>query len=148
MDRWKVGAVLVASAAFYFASSHAHAAAIQLAPKPLRHAPTLDEEEKAALVDLDSAHMNAQVLAAMSLPYKYGVTQMPCRAREWQPGRGWKAAREPAGKVQWVIGPATKVFWAGIYGVCLIQSPLPRDALDIVDRTALECECNGWMPER
>ena len=56
------------------------------------------------------------------------------------------AAREPAGKIQWVIGPATKVFWAGIYGTCLIQAPNPREALGVVERTALECECNGWMP--
>ena len=80
------------------------------------------------------------------MPYKYGVTQMPCKAKEWQPQRGWKPAREPAGKIQWVIGPATKVFWAGIYGTCLIQAPNPREALGVVERTALECECNGWMP--
>ena len=116
------------------------------APNPLSERPDLDAAEKAAMVDLDSAHMNAKVFAAMAMPYKYGVTQMPCKAQQWQPERGWKAAREPAGKVQWIPGPATKVFWAGIYGTCLIQSPKPREALDVVERTALECECNGWMP--
>ena len=145
MGQWKMGAVLMASAAFSFVAP-AFASSVYMAPKPLRPAPSLDDEEKAALVDLDSQHMNAQVFAAMAMPYKYGVTQMPCKAKEWQPRRGWKAAREPAGKIQWVIGPATKVFWAGIYGTCLIQAPNPREALDIVERTALECECNGWMP--
>ena len=106
----------------------------------------IDAPQKAALVDLDSHYMNAQVLAAMSMPYKYGVTQMPCKAREWQPERAWKAAREPAGRIQWVPGPVAKVFWSGIYGTCLIQSPLPRDQLGEIERTALECECNGWLP--
>jgi len=122
------------------------AVAVIIAPQPLKDAPDLDAAEKAALVDLDSQHMNAQVFAAMAMPYKYGVTQMPCKAKDWQPQRGWKPAREPAGKIQWVIGPATKVFWAGIYGTCLIQAPNPREALDVVERTALECECNGWTP--
>jgi hypothetical protein len=122
------------------------AIAANIAPNPLSERPDLDAAEKAAMVDLDSAHMNAKVFAAMAMPYKYGVTQMPCKAQQWQPERGWKAAREPAGKVQWIPGPATKVFWAGIYGTCLIQSPKPREALDVVERTALECECNGWMP--
>ena len=108
----------------------------------------IDASQKAALVDLDSQYMNSQVLAAMSMPYKYGVTQMPCKAREWQPERSWKAAREPAGRIQWVPGPLTKVFWSGIYGTCLIQSPAPREGLGEVARTALECECNGWLPER
>ena len=108
----------------------------------------IDAPQKAALVDLDSQYMNSQVLAAMSMPYKYGVTQMPCKAREWQPERRWKAAREPAGRILWVPGPMTKVFWSGIYGTCLIQSPAPRESLGEVERTALECECNGWVPER
>jgi hypothetical protein len=122
------------------------AIAANIAPHPLSELPDLDAAEKAAMVDLDSAQMNAKVFAAMAMPYKYGVTQMPCKAQQLQPERGWKAAREPAGKVQWIPGPATKVFWAGIYGTCLIQSPKPREALDPVERTALECECNGWMP--
>ena len=121
------------------------AIAANIAPNPLGEPPDLDAAEKAAMVDLDSAHMNAKVFAAMAMPYKYGVTQMPCKAQQLQPERGWKPAREPAGKVQWIPGPATKVFWAGIYGTCLIQSPKPREALDVVERTALECECNGWM---
>ena len=121
---------------------------VALNSAPLRsEAPDIDAAEKAALVDLDSQYMNAQVLAAMSMPYKYGVTQMPCKAREWQPKRGWKPTREPAGRIQWVPGPITKVFWSGIYGTCLIQSPQPREKVGEVERTALECECNGWMPE-
>jgi hypothetical protein len=122
------------------------AMAASIAPQPLFERPDLDAAEKAALVDLDSQHMNAQVLAAMAMPYKYGVTQLPCKAQQLQPWRGWKPAREPAGKIQWITGPATKVFWAGIYGVCLIQSPQPRDTLDAEQRAALECECNGWIP--
>ena len=122
------------------------AIAASIAPQPLRQPPDLDAAEKAALVDLDSPNMNAKVFAAMAMPYKYGVSQLPCKAKEWQPQRGWKPAREPAGRIQWVIGPATKVFWAGIYGTCLIQAPNPREALDLVERTALECECNGWLP--
>ena len=145
MGRSKMGAVLMASAVFSFLAP-VQAAVAPDAPKTLRHAPSLEEEEKAALVDLDSHYMQSQVLAAMALPYKYGVTQMPCKAQQWQPQRGWKPAREPAGKIQWIVGPATKVFWAGIYGVCLIQSPRAKEELDTVDRTALECECNGWMP--
>jgi hypothetical protein len=99
-------------------------------------------------VDLESPYLHAQVMAAMASPYKYGVTQMPCEAQAWQPARDWRPAREPSGKIQWVPGPVTKVFWSGIYGVCLIQSPHGRDTLDVVERTALECECNGWLPRR
>ena len=145
MERTKTGAVRVESAAFLFLGC-AHAAVMQLPPQTLRSAPSLEDEEKAALVDLDSHFMKSQVLAAMAMPYKYGVTQMPCKAQQWQPRRGWKPAREPSGKIQWIVGPATKVFWAGIYGVCLIQSPKEKEQLDVIDRTALECECNGWMP--
>jgi hypothetical protein len=147
MKVFRLRAVLATSAAFsLLAPAFAFAIAANIAPHPLSERPDLDAAEKAALVDLDSAHMNAKVFAAMALPYKYGVTQMPCKAKEWQPDRGWKPAREPAGKVQWIPGPATKVFWAGIYGTCLIQSPRPKEQLDAVERTALECECNGWMP--
>lgn len=108
----------------------------------------IDAPQKAALVDLESEFMRGQVLAAMSMPYKYGVTQMPCTAKEWQPERGWKPAREPSGRIQWVPGPITKVFWSGIYGTCLIQSPQPREGVGEVERAALECECNGWVPAR
>ncbi len=108
----------------------------------------IDAPQKAALVDLESQYMNAQVLAAMSMPYKYRVTQMPCKAAQLQPERGWTAAREPSGRIQWVPGPMTKVFWSGIYGTCLIQSPLEREKVEEVERTALECECNGWTPQR
>jgi hypothetical protein len=122
------------------------AIAINVAPHPLFEHPDIDAAEKAALVDLDSAAMNAKVFAAMAMPYKYGVSQLPCKAKEMQPQRGWKPMREPAGKIQWVIGPANKAFWQGIYGVCLIQAPKPKEELDLVERTALECECNGWLP--
>ena len=123
------------------------AVALHSAPSQ-RDAIDIDAAQKAALVDLESPFMNAQVLSAMSLPYKYGVTQMPCKAREWQPERAWKASREPSGRIQWVPGPISKVFWSGIYGTCLIQSPLPRERLDEIERTALECECNGWVPQK
>ena len=108
----------------------------------------LDAPMKAAQVELDSPHLHGQILAAMALPYKYGVTQMPCKAQQWQPRRGWRPAREPSGRIQWVLGPATKVFWSGIYGTCLIQSPLAREKVGEIERTALECECNGWSPRR
>ena len=122
------------------------AIAAHMAPHPLFEPLELDTAEKKALVDLDSPNMNAKVFAAMSMPYKYGVTQLPCKAKDWQPERGWKPAREPAGRIRWVVGPAVKVFWSGIYGTCLIQSPNPRESMGVVERTSLECECNGWMP--
>ena len=124
------------------------ALAINIAPQTLLDRPDLDAAEKAALVDLDSKEMNAKVFAAMAMPYKYGVSQLPCKAKEMQPERGWKPVREPAGKLQWVIGPMSKAFWQGIYGVCLIQAPAPKEELDVVTRTTLECECNGWLPSR
>jgi hypothetical protein len=108
----------------------------------------VDAIDKAQRVDLESPYLNAQVLAAMAAPYKYGVTQMPCKAKEWQPAREWSAAREPSGRIQWVPGPVTRVFWSGIYGTCLIQSPVDRDQVNEVERAALECECNGWLPRR
>jgi hypothetical protein len=107
-----------------------------------------DAQTKAALVDLDSPYMNSQVMAAMAMPYKYGVSQMPCKAKEWQPSRGWRAAREPSGKIEWVPGPVAKAFWSGIYGTCFIQSPKTREQAAEIERTALECECNGWLPEK
>jgi len=121
--------------------------ALHSAPQP-RGELDIDAPQKAALVDLDSQFMRAQVLAAMSMPYKYGVTQMPCKAREQQPERDWRAAREPSGRIEWVAGPVTKVFWSGIYGSCLIQSPVAREAVGEAERAALECECNGWLPRR
>ena len=111
-------------------------------PAPL----DLDQPERAQLVLIDSQFLGDQVLAAMALPYKYGVSQKACKAKELQPARGWKAVREPSGRVEWILGPATKVFWSGIYGTCLIQSPLAREKLKPADREALECECNGWLP--
>ena len=108
----------------------------------------LDAPMKAAQVAIDSPQLNAQVLAAMAWPYKYGVSQIPCKAKAMQPARGWRAAREPSGRIQWVQGPVTKVFWAGIYGTCLIQAPRPKEQVREAERVALECECNGWLPER
>jgi hypothetical protein len=123
--------------------------ALALHSAPLRREELdIDAPQKAALVDLDSEYMRGQVLAAMSMPYKYGVTQMPCKAREQQPERGWHPAREPSGRIEWVAGPVTKVFWSGIYGRCLIQSPLAREAMGEAERAALECECNGWLPRQ
>jgi len=108
----------------------------------------LDAPSKASQVDLESPQLNAQVLAAMSWPYKYGVTQMPCKAKALQPQRGWYPAREPSGRILWVEGPATKVFWSGIYGTCLIQAPAQKMSVPEGERAALECECNGWLPRR
>jgi len=108
----------------------------------------IDADIKAALVDLESPFINAQVYAAMALPYKYGVTQMPCKAKEWQPSRGWRPAREPSGRIQWIEGPVARARWAGIYGICFIQSPLGRDKTNFIERAALECECDGWLPAK
>ena len=115
-------------------------------PKPEEY--DLDAPLKAAQVALESPQLNAQVLAAMAWPYKYGVTQLPCAAKAMQPGRGWRAAREPSGRIEWVQGPVTKVFWSGIYGTCLIQAPHPKEKVREAERIALECECNGWLPQR
>jgi hypothetical protein len=146
MGRGTLRAALAISAAFLLpAAVPSHAAALQVAPLKSGEM-DFDAPIKAAIVELDSPYMNAQVLAAMAMPYKYGVTQMPCKAKDLQPLRGWKPAREPAGRIQWIPGPVTKVFWSGIYGTCLIQSPQPRDKATEIDRVALECECNGWMP--
>ena len=108
----------------------------------------LDAPIKAQRADLDSPELNAHIHAAMAMPYKYGVSQLPCKAKAWQPARGWYPAREPSGKIQWVVGPVTKVIWSGIYGTCFIQSPLVREKLGTIQRTALECECNGWLPKK
>jgi hypothetical protein len=145
MGRGTLRAALAISAAFLLpAAVPSHATVLQAAPLKSDEM-DFDAPIKEAIVELDSPHMNAQVLAAMAMPYKYGVTQIPCKAKELQPQRGWKAAREPAGRIQWIPGPVTKVFWSGIYGTCLIQSPLARDKSPEIDRVALECECNGWM---
>ncbi|HUL96842.1 MAG TPA: hypothetical protein VLT89_12565 [Usitatibacter sp.] len=115
-------------------------------PPPEVH--DLDAPLKASQVALDSPQLNAQILAAMAWPYKYGVTQIPCKAKAMQPRRGWRAAREPSGRIEWIKGPVTKVFWSGIYGTCFIQAPHEREKLREMERVALECECNGWLPER
>jgi hypothetical protein len=121
--------------------------AMQFVP-PRAEDADLDAPMKASRVDLESPYLHAQVMAAMASPYKYGVTQMPCKAQALQPSRDWHPAREPSGKIQWVAGPVTKVFWSGIYGTCLIQSPLEREKAEPVERAALECECNGWLPAK
>lgn len=108
----------------------------------------LDAPLKASQVAIDSPQLNAQVLAAMAWPYKYGVTQIPCKAKSLQPERGWRAAREPSGRIQWIEGPVTKVLWSGIYGTCFIQAPRAKEQLPEVEQVALECECNGWLPQR
>lgn len=126
--------------------SIALALSLQAVPPPRAEDLDLDAAAKAAMVELDSPYMNSQVLAAMAMPYRYGVSQLPCKAKELQPQRGWYAAREPAGRIQWIEGPATKVFWSGIYGICLIQSPLAREKVKEAERIPLECECNGWLP--
>ena len=115
------------------------ALALALAQAPSQPAALdLDEPAKAQLVLIDSQFLGDQVLAAMALPYKYGVTQKACKAKELQPARGWKAMREPSGRVEWILGPATKVFWSGIYGTCLIQSPVARESPPKLPRVASE----------
>ncbi len=116
---------------------------------PPKAEPPLDFDDPLAerRTGIDSAHLRDMTTAAMALPYKYGVTQMPCNAWQTQPARGWTPAREPSGKIEWITGPTTHVRWAGIYGTCYIQSPLPRNLLGDVERSALECECNGWLPK-
>lgn len=107
----------------------------------------IDAPMKAARVELDSPWLRDMMTAAMATPYKYGVTQMPCKARVMQPARGWMPAREPSGRIRWVHGPTVAVKWSGIYGTCYIQSPRPRHEMGEIERTALECECNGWLPK-
>ena len=108
----------------------------------------IDTSLRAATVELNSPEMRDRVTAAMAMPYKFGVSQMPCRAQALQPERDWRPVREPAGRITWVQGPVTKVFWSGIYGTCIIQTRGEREQLKDVERTALECQCNGWLPGR
>src|SRR5437588_418075 len=121
------------------------ALAVALSTPPEKRVIDLDAPDKAARLQLDSAYMQDLVTVAMAV--SYGITRMPCKARQYQPLRGWKPAREPAGKIAWVVGPAMNVKWAGIYGTCTITAPKPRPQMSEVDRTALECECNGWLPK-
>jgi len=60
--------------------------------------------------------------------------------------RTWELAR--SGDLRGATDAARRVLWQGIYGVCLIQAPKPKDELDVVERTALECECNGCLPSQ
>ncbi|MGZ5106360.1 MAG: hypothetical protein ACXWHZ_19805 [Usitatibacter sp.] len=120
--------------------------ALSIHPAPLDL--DFDAPERASRAEIDSPFLKDEVLAAMAWPYKYGVTQMPCKAKEWQPQRGWTPAREPAGRIEWIHGDVTKVRWSGIYGTCFIQSPLDREQMTEFERTVLECECNGWLPSR
>ena len=123
------------------------ALATALAFPPREEPIDFDAPLRAADSELGSPALKDRMIAAMAWPYRYGVTQMPCKAREWQPLRGWTPAREPSGKIQWVPGKTVSVRWSGIYGTCVIQSPLPREQVGEVDRAALECECNGWLPQ-
>ena len=104
-----------------------------------------DEPVREQQTSLDSPHIRDMLTAAMALPY--GVSRMPCRAQRLQPLRGWKAVREPSGKISWLEGPVARAKWSGIYGTCFIESPRPREVLGEGERAALECECNGWLPE-
>jgi len=112
-----------------------------LAPQPSFD---VDLQTRAGTTDLHSPQIEASIFSAMAARYRYGVTQMPCAAKNWEPERGWKPTREPSGKVRWVIGSPVKVIWAGIYGTCFIQSPLAQEQVAEAERIALECECNGW----
>ena len=121
--------------------------ATALAMPPPREEPIdVDAPLRAAESELDSPALKDRMTAAMAWPYRYGVTQMPCKAREWQPLAGWRPAREPSGRIRWVKGARAQAKWAGIYGTCFIQSPLTREQTAEIERTALECECNGWLP--
>ena len=59
--------------------------ALQFVP-PRTEEMDLDAPVKASMVDLESPYLHAQVLAAMAAPYKYGVTQMPCKAKDLAAG--------------------------------------------------------------
>lgn len=105
-----------------------------------------DRPTNEARSELHSPFLRDRLTVAMALPYAYGVTRMPCPAREWQPLRGWAPAREPSGRIRWSSGESIAVKWAGIYGTCEITSPRAPEALGRIERAALECECNGWLP--
>ena len=120
--------------------------ATALALPPREESIDFDAPLRAAESELDSPALKDRMTAAMAWPYRYGVTQMPCKARELQPLRGWTPAREPSGKIQWITGATLRARWSGIYGTCFVQSPLPRERVGAIERAALECECNGWLP--
>jgi hypothetical protein len=114
------------------------ALAAALAAPPAREAAIdFDAPLRAAESELDSPVLQDRMVAAMAWPYRYGVTQMPCKARELQPLRGWQPAREPSGRIQWITGPVARARWSGIYGTCVIQSPLPRERVGAIERAAL-----------
>lgn len=121
--------------------------AVALSAPPRAEDIDFDAPANAARAYLGSDYLRDMMTAAMAMPYKYGVTQMPCRARVLQPARGWQPAREPSGRIAWVTGPAAEVKWSGIYGTCFIQSPRAREELGEGERAALECECDGWLPK-
>lgn len=123
------------------------AAVLSAPPADPRSAIDFDPDIRAAHESLDSPYLRDALTAAMALPYRYGVTQMPCKARQLQPALGWVPAREPAGRIQWSRSANTAVKWAGIYGTCYIQSPMPREQIAETERLALECVCNGWLPK-
>jgi len=108
----------------------------------------IDAPIRAAMTDLNSPEMRDHVTAAMALPYKFGVSQMPCGAQSLQPERHWRPVREPSGRILWVQGPVTKVLWAGIYGTCIIQTRVAESQVPYPEHEALECQCNGWLPAK
>ena len=118
---------------------------IALAAPAAAEPPDFDAPLQAARTQIDSPWIEEQVLVAMAWPYRYGVTRMPCRARVLQPLAGWRPSREPSGAVRWETGP-TRVRWGGIYGTCVIESPVAAGALPDIERESLECICNGWLP--
>ncbi|HLX23195.1 MAG TPA: hypothetical protein VKR38_07620 [Usitatibacter sp.] len=108
----------------------------------------IDAPIQAAISALNSPEMQDRVTEAMAWPYRFGVTQMPCAAKALQPERRWRPVREPSGKILWTQGPVTMVHWGGIYGTCIIETREEPGHLGDVERTVLECQCNGWLPAR
>ncbi|HYC36449.1 MAG TPA: hypothetical protein VEC19_08500 [Usitatibacter sp.] len=119
-------------------------AAALAAPAPAEKL-DFDRPTREIETSLHSPRIQDMLTAAMAQPY--GVSRMPCRAMQLQPLKGWKPAREPSGKIAWIEGPVARAKWSGIYGTCYIETPAGRAALEASERAALECECNGWLPQ-
>src|SRR5687767_14701839 len=98
-----------------------------LSATPAESVLDLERPLRESQTSLDSPDIRDMMTAAMAMPY--GVSRMPCRAQRLQPLRGWKAVREPSGKISWMHGPVARAKWSGIYGTCYIESPRPRDTL-------------------
>src|SRR5260370_42046190 len=101
------------------------AVALGVVPAP-RADVDIDADIKAALVQLESPFLNAQVYSAMAMPYKYGVTQMPCKAEEWQPAFGRPPTGGAGGFIAVIGGPLARTRWGGFYRMIPIPSPLGR----------------------